>query len=232
MWDNLTVDGFHFDSAAEYADAKKESETIMHIRAKMNLKNPETALKVYYKLLDRQSFHTVIGICFLKELRDVITSSNMVEAEELKTIHSPVMSTAEDSTEVGDENALENSAVASEYAESAEVDIPETTDEDQKPGDLIKKLNRNLSEQKSKETKAKNLNLYLRSKIKKLYIAIAALAIVIAILFAIAVHNNNLIFVDEEVALQDKYSAWEEDLKSREETIKLREKELGISEGG
>ena len=229
MWDNLTVDGFHFDSAADYANARRESEAIAHIRAKMDIKNPEIALKVYYKLLDRQSFHTVVGICFLKELRDCVTSSNMVDEQELKTIHSPLMSVNEDSTEVGDENALENSAVASEYAEDVEVQMP-AANEEIEPGDVIKRLNRDLNEQKLKGTKAENLNSYLHGKIKNLYLVIIAFVAIIAVLFAIAFHNNNLIFVDEEMALQDKYSAWEEDLKAREQEIKQREAELGITE--
>lgn len=230
MWDNLTVDGFHFDSAADYADARRESEAIAHIRSKMDIKNPEIALKVYYKLLDRQSFHTVIGICFLKELRDCVTASNMVEEQELKTIHSPVMAASEDTTEVGDEEALENSQIASDYSDSVEDEMPKTTDDDSKPGDVIKQLNRDLNDQIKKQTKAANLNAYLRGRIKNMYIVIAAFVVIIAVLFAIAFHNNNLIFVDEEMALQDKYSAWEEDLMAREKEIKLREAELGITD--
>ena len=68
MWDNLTVNGFHFDSAAEYAEAKKEFEAIEYICSKMDVNNPETAFKVYYKLLERKNLHTIVGYSFLKEL--------------------------------------------------------------------------------------------------------------------------------------------------------------------
>ena len=190
MWDNLTVDGFHFDSASDYADARRESEAISHIRAKMDIKNPEIALKVYYKLLDRQSFHTVIGICFLKELRDCVTASNMVDEEELKTIHSPVLVANGNSTEVGDETALENSETASEYAEEVEDKLPASVDPDAEPADVIKQLNRDLNSQKLKGTKAANLNSYLRGKIKNLYLVIGAFIVIILVLFAIAFHNN------------------------------------------
>lgn len=228
MWDNLTVKGFHFNSAKEYADAKKESDTIDYICSKMDIKNPEIALKVYIKLLDRQTMSTVLGICFLKQLRDTVLASNMIDEEELKTIHSPSFAPEEDSTEFGDETALLNSETASEYASSVEAGLPEESDN--KPSDAMKRLNRDLNSSLNKEKEARNMIGYLKSKIKKLWLLIAGLAAIIALLFAIAVHNNNLVFVDEEIALQDKYSAWEEDLSSREAAVKAREKELGITD--
>ena len=228
MWDNLTIKGFHFNSAKEYADAKKESDTIDYICSKMDIKNPEIALKVYIKLLDRQTMSTVLGICFLKQLRDTVLASNMIDEQELKTIHSPSFAPEEDSTEFGDKTALLNSETASEYASSVESELPEESDD--KPSDAMKRLNRDLSNSLNKEKEARNMIGYLKSKIKKLWLLIAGLAAIIALLFAIAVHNNNLVFVDEEIALQDKYSAWEEDLSSREAAVKAREKELGITD--
>ena len=231
MWDNLTISGFHFDSAAEYADAKREAETIEHICARMDVKNPDIALKVYYKLLDRGSFHTIVGMCFLKSLRDTIVNANIVDEEELKTIHSPLLVKNDNSTEFGDETALEHANVASEYAASVEDQLPpeETEAEDADP-DVVKKLNRDLSKVSAKERKATDLVAYLRVKIKKLYMAIIALVIVIGILFAMAVHNNNLTFVNEEMAVQDKYSAWEEQLTEREKAVAEREKALENAE--
>jgi hypothetical protein len=228
MWDNLTIKGFHFNSAKEYADAKKESDTIDYICSKMDIRNPEIALKVYIKLLDRQTMSTVLGICFLKQLRDTVLASNMIDEQELKTIHSPSFVPEEDSTEFGDETALLNSETASEYASSVESELPEESDD--KPSDAMKRLNRDLSNSLNKEKEARNMIGYLKSKIKKLWLLIAGLAAIIALLFAIAVHNNNLVFVDEEIALQDKYSAWEEDISSREAAVKAREKELGITD--
>ena len=224
MWDNLTIKGFHFNSAKEYADAKKESETIDYICSRMDINNPEIALKVYIKLLDKQTMNTILGICFLKQLRDTVLASNMIDEEELKTIHSPSFMTEEDSTEFGDETALLNSQSASEYAADVDAGIPE--DEDDKPSDTIRRLTRELNDRANKEKQAKNMVDFLKSKIKKIWLLVFGLIIVIGILFAIAVHNNNLVFVDEEIALQDKYSAWEEELTAREEAVKAREKAL------
>ncbi len=224
MWDNLTIKGFHFNSAKEYADAKKESETIDYICSRMDISNPEIALKVYIKLLDKQTMNTILGICFLKQLRDTVLASNMIDEEELKTIHSPSFMTEEDSTEFGDETALLNSQSASEYAADIDAVIPE--DEDDKPSDTIRRRTRELNDRTNKEKQAKNMVEFLKSKIKKIWLLVFGLIIVIGILFAIAVHNNNLVFVDEEIALQDKYSAWEEELTAREEAVKAREKAL------
>ena len=232
MWDNLTVKGFHFNNAKEYADAKKEADTIDYICSKMDITNPEIALKVYIKLLDRQTLSTVLGICFLKQLRDTVLASNMIDEEELKTIHSPSFAPESDSTEFGDETALLNSQTASDYAASVDSQLPpEEEGEDGKPSDTIKRLNRDLNDSKNKEKQANNMISILRGKIKKLWLLVIGLVAVIAVLFAIAVHNNNLVFVDEEIALQDKYSAWEEELTAREEAIKAREKALEDAEG-
>ena len=224
MWDNLTIKGFHFNSAKEYADAKKESETIDYICSRMDISNPEIALKVYIKLLDKQTLNTVLGICFLKQLRDTVIASGMIDEEELKTIHSPSLMPEEDSTEFGDETALLNSQTASEYASDVDTGIPD--DDDDKPSDTIRRLTREVNDRANGEKQAKNMIEYLKSKIKKIWLLVFGLIIVIGILFAIAVHNNNLVFVDEEIALQDKYSAWEEELTAREEAVKAREKAL------
>ena len=231
MWDNLTVKGFHCNSAKEYADAKKESDTIDHICSKMDITNPEIALKVYIKLLERQTLSTVLGICFLKQLRDTVLASNLIDEEELKTIHSPSLAAETDSTEFGDETALINSETASEYASSVESQMPEEEGEDGKPSDAMRRLSRDLNDSKNKEKQAKNMISFLRGKIKKLWLLVIGLIAIIAVLFAIAVHNNNLVFVDEEIALQDKYSAWEEELTAREEAVKAREKALDEAEG-
>lgn len=78
------INGYLFESNQEYIKAKREKQVVDQMKKTMDWKNPETAYKLYRKILDKNSFTTIIGIHFLWELRTVILRSGMeVEAEEL-----------------------------------------------------------------------------------------------------------------------------------------------------
>lgn len=228
MWDNMTVSGFHFSTAAEYADAKHEADTIATIESRMDLSNPEIALKVYFKLLERQTMHTIVGMSFLKSLYDTIQKAGIIDESELKAINAPVLVDPEvqTQTQTGDETALENDVSANEFSSDVDDSIPSQGDEDEKPGDEIRRLNRDINSSRDREKKLKTVADFYRNKVKKMTIVIVALIIVVAALFITAVYNKNLTFKSEEVAVQDKYSAWEEELTAREAAIKAREDAL------
>ena len=209
MWNDLTVNGFHFDNAGEYADAKKENETIEYISSKMNLSDPEVAFKVYYKLLERQNLHTIVGFSFLKELRDRIIKSGIIKEEELRSINAPKVTLAgktEDKS-VGDETSLE---IGSLVKENSDVPI----------------VSQDITRSKSKEKRLKAVADYYRLKNKRCYIVITALIFVIIIFIGISYYRGNLNFDDAEVAVQNKYSAWAEELAEKEALLDARAKEL------
>lgn len=210
MWDNLTVNGFHFDTAAEYADAKKEYEAIEYICSKMDISDPEIAFKVYYKLLERKNLHTIVGYSFLKELRDKIADSGIIKDEELRSINAPKVSVKNESEKnIGDETSLEIDSLANNG--EASVDKPK-------------------EREKSKEKKLKAVADYYRLKTRKCYIVIAALAVIIIAFFAISYYRGNLNFNDAEVIVQNKYSAWAEELAEKEHTLEMRSRELDKKE--
>ena len=211
MWDNLTVNGFHFETAAEYADAKKEYEAIEYICSKMDISNPEVAFKIYYKLLERKNLHTIVGYSFLKELRDKIASSGIIKDEELRSINAPkVSSKPEPTNNVGDETSLEIDNLAKK----------ENIDDNPKDKDR----------ERSKEKKLKAVADYYRLKTKKCHIIIAALAVVIIVIFAIGYYRGGLNFSDAEIIVQNKYSAWAEELAEKEATLEYRSRELDLKE--
>ena len=84
MWEGLQVSGFQFDDSMEYALAKKEADIINYIIERMDISDPQVALKVYYKLLERQDFKTVVGFTFLKQLRDFCVQNGVVDEESIK----------------------------------------------------------------------------------------------------------------------------------------------------
>lgn len=226
MWDNMTVGGFHFNSAAEYADAKHEEETIRTIESRMDVNNPEIALKVYFKLLERQTLHTIVGLTFLKKLYDCALKSGIIEESELKAINAPTLTEVDLPTQTGDETALENDTNATEFSSDVENSIPQESEGEEKPGDEIRRLNRIINSSRENEKKSKTIADYYRKKVKKLTIIIVALVVIVISLFIIAVRNKNLTFTTEEIAVQDKYAAWEEELTERENALKARENAL------
>jgi hypothetical protein len=84
----LVVNGFLFNSNRDYNDARQEQEAIDHFKSKLNLANPQEALKLYNKILDKQSFRTPVGYYFLKDLQENILKSG-IKPENLKGILIP-----------------------------------------------------------------------------------------------------------------------------------------------
>ncbi len=78
------INGYLFETNQEYIKAKREKQVVDQMKKTMDWKNPEIAYKLYRKILDNNSFTTIIGIHFLWELRTVILrSGTTVDAEQL-----------------------------------------------------------------------------------------------------------------------------------------------------
>ncbi len=88
-----------------------------------------------------------------------------------------------------------------------------------------------FSKEMQEKTQEKNQALvsYYKNKLKNTRIAMFFLIVVIGAMFLITIFGPNTPFVDAEIKLQNKYAAWEQDLRQREEAVEKRERELGIS---
>lgn len=212
MWENLNLNGIQYSSPKEYADAKKELDAIEYICSKMDMENPEIQLKVYYKLLEKQTLHSLSGFAFLNELRERIIASGIIDDGELKCIHSPSgFSLDYDSeTDTGDESSLERDSLIEQSASDMDESIPDGKSEEGR------ELSRRLKDSRGREKKYKTVADYYHSLCKRCYIIIAALALIIIALFSISYYNNNLSMDEKEIELQDKYSAWAEELEAKE----------------
>jgi len=228
MWDGLDIDGFQFDDSMEYARAKKEADIISFILDRMNVSDPQVALKVYYKLLERNDMNTVVGLTFLKQLRDHCVNSGIIDKSELKPI--PILgesgskgkiSSYGDATALATDSAIyENSTDMEEGFEKLDKKI------DEEFAETEKLLKRDIKDHINRENKLKLMAEFYHNKVKKCYYIIAALAAVIVILFILAISSKSLPFSDTEEAIQDKYAAWAEELSAREEALNLREEAL------
>ena len=228
MWEGLKVGGFQFDDSMEYALAKKESDIINYIIERMNINDPQVALKVYYKLLDRKDFKTVVGLTFLKQLRDFCIQSGVADDDQIKVIAVPGEENKKGRiSSFGDESALEIDSAISESASDMDTKFDHLDKKiDDEFAETEKALKRDIQNHINNENKYKNVADYYRSKVKKCYYVIVGLAVIIVILFVLAITSGNTPFSDTEQSIQDKYASWAEELTAKEEALKIRESTL------
>ena len=226
MWEGLTVSGFQFDDSLEYALAKKEADIINYIVERMDVSDPQVALKVYYKLLERQDLKTVVGLTFLKQLRDFCVQNGIVDDESIRLISIKSDKKGKLSS-YGDENALEIDSAISESASDMDTGFEKLDNKiAEEFSEKEKELKRNIQDLKSKENKFKAVADHYRGKVKKCYYIITGLMVIIVVLFVLALSNGDTPFTDAEEDIQNRYATWAEELSERENAITLREKAL------
>jgi len=84
-----TYQGYTLYSEKELAEVKKEAEAIHYIRSQADLNDIKVALRVYNRLIEKETLVTVYGVAFLQELRDKITESGVVAESSLKKVPAP-----------------------------------------------------------------------------------------------------------------------------------------------
>ena len=82
----LTFQGHTFDDEKQLIAAKKEAEAIDYLRAKTDFGNMNNLMKLYNRILDRDMMETVVGIEFLKEIRDTLIESGMFKEDQVRTV--------------------------------------------------------------------------------------------------------------------------------------------------
>ena len=82
----FTFQGHTFDDEKQLISAKKEAEAIEYLRAKTDFGNMNNLMKLYDRILDRDMMETVVGIEFLKEIRNTLVSSGMFKEEQVRPV--------------------------------------------------------------------------------------------------------------------------------------------------
>lgn len=188
--ERFVVDGYSFETKAEWEEAKREEESIQYIRAKTNLSDMQTVYKVYCGLVEKKTFITPVGITFLMQMqKELLRSGRNVDEVPKVPITLP-----------------------RKRKKSAEL----------------------FSKETQEKTQEKNRVLidYYKSKLRNTRIVMFFLIVVIGAMFLITMFGPNTPFVDAEIKLQNKYAAWEQELRQREDAVEKRERELGISPQG
>ena len=89
---DFIVGGYRFSTESEYKDAIEEYESIEYLRKNTNLTNSKSVQKLYIKLVEKDTFHTIIGISFLRELMNILEEEKITLPDELSSIHVPSQS--------------------------------------------------------------------------------------------------------------------------------------------
>ena len=86
MENKFTFQGHTFDDEKQWIAAKKEAEAIEYLRSKTDFSNMNNLMKLYNRILDRDMMETVIGIEFLKEIRNDLLGSGMFKEEQVRPV--------------------------------------------------------------------------------------------------------------------------------------------------
>lgn len=89
MEKKFTFQGHTFDDEKQLIAAKKEAEAIEYLRGKTDFNNLNQLLNLYNRILDRDMMETVIGIAFLKEIREGLVRSGMFKEEQIRPVPLP-----------------------------------------------------------------------------------------------------------------------------------------------
>ena len=93
--DYYDIDGFRFFDKEEYERALKDKETIDYINKRFDFTNSKSVLSLYYKMVEENTFSTVIGYAYLKRIYDALIKVPGINKESLPVI---IMSEVEDKT--------------------------------------------------------------------------------------------------------------------------------------
>ena len=86
MEKKFTFQGHTFDNEKQLIAAKKEAEAVEYLRSKTDFNNMNNLRKLYDRILDRDMMETVVGIEFLKEIRETLIGSGMFKEDQIRPV--------------------------------------------------------------------------------------------------------------------------------------------------
>ncbi len=86
MSEKYSINNFTFESREVYDRAKQEMEVIQKMQERADFRDARNALRIYNKAVAEKSFSTIVGYCFLQELREIIVEAGIAEEDMLADI--------------------------------------------------------------------------------------------------------------------------------------------------
>lgn len=102
------VDEFSFSNRNDYNRAMKEKEAISYLMANTDMTDMKAVLKVYNRAVEKKSFQTVVGLEFVKSIRQKLIASGIVSEDTISIIPVSRIPSGQSSSDVSDkEDAME-----------------------------------------------------------------------------------------------------------------------------
>lgn len=203
----IHVNGFLFSDEKAGDTAQKEKAACDYLRRAIDWKDPESVLELYTKMIRERMFHTPVGYAFLKETQNALIDSKRLERSRIPDIPAELFD--EDTSGKKDGDSGKKGGKSTDVSSEDELLRRKITE---------KRLK--ASQKKLKQTEGK-----LRSRM----VVIALLLLVIAAMFGISLTGSSPTIINYRTRVRNEYSEWQEQLEKREDRIRKREQELGLS---
>lgn len=200
--DNV-VSGFRFESIEEAEIARQEKQRVALLEEKLDYDNIASIAMIYEKAVTNSVFTTPIGLSFLLKLQQYLIEKERPEGLLMIPVVHPQ-----------DEIVTDSDRVEEILAKEDEVEAKRLTAR-------VENLKKQL---KNKDKTIQGMKLTMRTSL----IVNTVLVFVVIALFVITYLGENANVINYKRVLTDRYASWEEELKTREEAIRIKEKELQI----
>lgn len=80
------IDGYVFETRADYEEALQEKKGINYLRSQLDLNNSEKTFQLYTELIEKKIFRTVIGMDYLKQLRNAVLKNSEYTSDSVPAI--------------------------------------------------------------------------------------------------------------------------------------------------
>lgn len=80
------IKGYNFLNFKEYQKAKQEIDSIEYIRTHTDLSDTKKVARLYNSLIEKETFKTVIGYEFLKELQNMLIDGGIITLDTIPWI--------------------------------------------------------------------------------------------------------------------------------------------------
>lgn len=241
----ITVEGFTFTDPEMARKAMREAESIQYVKGKLDMDNPRMVHEMYRKLIAEKVFETPVGLAYLKQLRDYLSSVPKIKRNGQDAAPAPgspgegrtfgsVQRKTQKVADAKKENPVfrgtvspaQNSAGQGEAVGEIPLSGAEELAEWYEESLEQEKQKRRTAELKQRRTeeKLKNSRGLLRFSIAgNFFLLLVAIGMIVITLL-----DDSPNIINYENKILDQYTQWEQELKEREQIIKEKEAELGL----
>ena len=193
-----TIDGFYFETDELYEEAHKEKLAVAYLSKQVDLSDNKQALRLYQQAASQKLFSTVIGLTFLRDIELRLKKDESIPKDQIIAVTVPLKERQKESPSVS-VSSLQSQEGASKKEKPKKEAYP--FDEKTEAGKYRRRFHGALA-------------------------LIIILLATIGVMFFITLSSDLPTIVNYRTRLNNEYASWEEELKEREASLDLREKEL------